>query len=87
MNPSIIAAAEASSEKYYYSQELAPNEVVWLTLALPVQSVGCNAVQHLKINIANTLIFGFGHNGILLTTDAHGFVSSRYDIRMMGLQY
>lgn len=81
MNPSTVALAEASPEKYHYSQELAPNEVVWLALGLPVQPVGLNSMHHLNLKIADSLIFGFGQSGILLKTDSNGMVS-RYSTKL-----
>lgn len=75
MNPSAVAAAEASRERYYYSREIAPNEYMWLALGLPVRPIGSATDQFLRLKIADTMIFGFGHSEIYLKTDIHGYIA------------
>lgn len=73
VSPSVIAIAEAESKRYIYSKLVSPNEIIWLALGLPVSDTSSTS-KHLRIKIANTIVFGFGNSGIYLSTGKDGRV-------------
>jgi hypothetical protein len=63
---------EKQIKRFLYSKEMAPNDVLWLILGLPIKD---GIEKHLKLNIAETLVLGFGNSGIHLKTNPDGFIS------------
>lgn len=63
------------SEGYLYEESLAPNHVhLWLALSLPSVALDRSS-RPLKLNIPDTLVYGFGKNPVWLYTDDNGFVN------------
>lgn len=69
-----MSQIEKEIKKLIYSKEVSPSEIVWLLLGLPVKSTDGNE-KHLKLNIANTILFGFGNFGIHLKTNEEGYIN------------
>ena len=64
-------SVERELKRFLYSKEVAPNDVLWLVLGLPING----EMKSLKLNIAETLVMGFGNSGIHLKTNHDGYVS------------
>lgn len=65
-------SVERELKRFLYSKEVAPNDVLWLVLGLPIKD---GEMKYLKLNIAETLVMGFGNSGIHLKTNHDGYVS------------
>jgi hypothetical protein len=63
---------ERDVRRFLYAKEVAPNDLLWLILGLPVKD---SLEKHLKLNIAETIVMGFGNSGIHLKTNEAGYVS------------